>query len=332
MTAKKIVILLVLLVAVCIIVLHLIFGLVLFYMSCGVPTDVPADRIGDYTGSITSGGLKRDYCIHVPPSYDKNKSMPLMIMLHGGGSTGKMMEFLTLGGLNALADREGFVVVYPDGIGMHWDDGREGARYYTHKEKIDDVGFISELIDHLVKELNLDNKSVYVTGISNGATMSNRLACELSGKISAVAPVDGAMPKGLNCSPSKPISVLAINSVQDPLVPWGGGDIQLFGFLKLGKVLSVNETVSFWATHDNCSPSPNVTWMPDKDPQDGTRVWEEAYGECANGTEVVLYAVEGGGHTWPGGVQYLPKIIIGRTSRDIDANEVIWDFFKTKRQ
>ena len=327
MTTKKIAILVILLLVVLIFVLHLSFGIFLFYSSCGVPTDVPANLIGDYTGSIVSGGLKRVYCIHVPPSYDKNKSMPLLIMLHGGGSTGKMMEVLTLGGLNALADKEGFVVVYPDGIGRHWDDGREGARYYTHKEKIDDVGFISSLIDHLVTELNINNKSVYVTGISNGATMSNRLACELFDKINAIAPVAGAMPKGLNCSPSKPISVLAINSIEDPLVPWGGGDIRL-GFLKVGKVLSVNETVSYWANHDNCSSLPNATWEPDKDLQDGTRVRKEAYGGCRNGTAVILYAVEGGGHTWPGGLQYLPKIIIGRTSRDIDANEVIWNFFK----
>jgi polyhydroxybutyrate depolymerase len=330
MTIKKIAILLVLLVTVLIFLLHLSFGLVMRYASCGVATDVPASLIGDYTGSIISGGLKRDYCIHVPPSYDKNRSMPLVIALHGGGTTGKMTEILTLGGFNTLADRDGFVVVYPDGIGRHWDDGREGARYYTHKEKIDDVGFISSLIDHLVNELNIDNKSVYVTGISNGATMSNRLACELSEKISAIAPVAGAMPKGLNCSPSKPISVLAINSVEDPLVPWGGGDIRL-GFLKVGKVLSVNETVSYWAIHDNCSSSPNVTWEPDKDPQDGTRVRKEVYENCGNGTEVVLYAIEGGGHTWPGGIQYLPKIVIGRTSRDIDANEVIWNFFKEHR-
>jgi len=287
----------------------------------------------NYADSIIFGGLKRTCLIHIPPSHDKTKPKPLLIALHGGGGTGKSMVKLTLGGFDKLSDKKGFVVVYPDGIGKNWNDGRKGEEtgYRAHKENIDDVGFISALIGALIKKLNIDPKRVYVTGISNGAIMSYRLACELSEKIAAIAPVAGSIPQNLypSCSPSKPISVLAINNVNDPLMPFAGGNITgPFGFKKLGKVLSTSEAIRFWVKHDKCSLSPVVTYEPDKDPEDGTRVRKEVYGNGKGGTEVILYAIEGGGHTWPGGWQYLPERIVGKTSRDIDANEVIWDFFE----
>lgn len=281
------------------------------------------------TGSFTWDGLKRTYVIHVPASSDKSKSMPLMIALHGGGGTGKKMEKLTLGGFNRLSDREGFVVVYPDGIEEHWNDGREKVQYRAHREKIDDVGFLSALIDHLAESGTTDKNHVYVTGISNGAMMSNRLACELTGRIRAIAPVAGNMPYDLvaRCSPSRPIPVLMISGTKDPMMPWEGGEAH-FLRLKFGKVLSVPETIKFWATHNRCAPAPVVTREPDKDPQDGTHVRKEVYAGCASGTEVILYPVEGGGHTWPGGYRYLPEKLIGKTSEHIDANELIWGFFK----
>jgi polyhydroxybutyrate depolymerase len=166
--------------------------------------------------------------------------------------------------------------------------------------------------------------------MSNGAIMSYRLACELTEKITAIAPVAGNMPQKLypSCSPSRPISVLAINNVNDPLMPFAGGNITgPFGWKKLGKVLSADESVRFWARHNNCSLSPVITYEPDKDKTDDTRVRKEDYNNGKAGTEAILYAIEGGGHTWPGGYQYMNKRIIGKTSRDIDANEVIWDFF-----
>lgn len=298
----------------------------LFDLSC---QNVIAGQEVSTIHSIIFAGLERTYRSHIPPSYDKSKPLPLLIALHGGGGTGEGMEKLTLGGLNKLSDQEGFLVVYPDGIEKHWNDGREEVRYRAHREKIDDVGFISALIDHLVAERNIDKKRIYATGISNGAMMSFRLACELSEKIAAIAPVAGAIPENLptRCLPSRPISVLMISNTEDPMVPWEGGEIR-FGRQRFGKVLSVTETVKYWATHNQCSSSPIITWEPDKDSKDGTRVRKESYNQCKEGTEVVLYAIEGGGHTWPGGQQYLPTWMVGKTSKDIDTNEVIWDFFK----
>lgn len=281
----------------------------------------------DYSSFIYSGGLQRTYTVHIGSHYDKTRPTSLIIVLHGGGGTGQNMNKLT--NFNAIADGENFIVVYPDGFEKHWNDGRNVQRYRAQSQNVDDVGFVSALIDHLSGEFNIDTNRVYVTGISNGAMMSHRLGCELSQKIAAIAPVAGNIPANMISSwvPSRPVSVLIINGTEDPLVPWAGGDVHL-GPLELGQVVSVENTVKFWVNNDKCASTPVVTQLPDKDPSDGTRVKMETYGGCQDGGEVVLYAVEGGGHTWPGGPQYSPESIIGRTSRDFDASEVIWQFFQ----
>lgn len=290
-------------------------------------TRTPEELKTDFSSSIFSGGLQRTYTVHISSSNDKTRPTPLLIVLHGGGGTGQNMNKLTH--FNAIADSENFIVVYPDGFDKHWNDGRGVQRYRAQVQNVDDVGFISALIDRLSGELNIDAKKVYVTGISNGAMMSHRLGCELSQKIAAIAPVAGNIPVNMApvWSPSRPVSVLIINGTDDPLVPWAGGEVH-FGSLELGQVLSVEDTVRFWLTRDNCASSPSVAQLPDKDPSDGTTVKTETYEGCQGGTEVILYAVEGGGHTWPGGPQYSPRLVIGRTSRDFNASEVIWQFFQ----
>lgn len=287
----------------------------------------------NHADSIVIGGLKRTWLIHVPSSYDLNKPMPLLIVLHGGGGTGRNMVKLTQGGFDKISDKKGFVVIYPDGIEKHWNDGRrsEETGYRAHKENIDDVGFISALIDHLINKMNIDPKRVYVTGMSNGAIMTYRLACRLSGKIAAIAPVAGNIPQNIfkSCAPSNPVSVLAINSTNDPLVPFSGGNVTgPYGMKKLGKVISTEESVMFWVNNNNCSVNPIITLEPDNDPMDGTRVRRKEYKNGKNNSEVVLFVIEGGGHTWPGGYQYLGKQIIGNTSHDINATKVICDFFE----
>jgi polyhydroxybutyrate depolymerase len=287
----------------------------------------------DEKSSILHDNLVRTFHIHFPQSYIKSLKLPLVIALHGRGGEGESMILVTRRGFNQLAERDEFIVVYPDGIEKNWNDGRmdEESDDRAHKENIDDVGFISALIDKMIKDYNVNPKRVYVTGISNGAIMSYRLACELSSKITAIAPVDGNIPYLLlhECSPSKAVSVLAINNVDDPLVPFEGGEIWgHFHRVKLGRVLSVNESISFWVHMNRCSGVPLIFQEPDKDPSDGTRVLRKEFTNGTGGTEVILYKIDGGGHTWPGGLQYLPKWLIGKTSRDIDANEVIWNFFK----
>lgn len=282
--------------------------------------------------SIEHDNLKRKFLVYSPDSFDNSVKTPVIFALHGRGTTARGMMLVTKKGFNRLADKDGFLVVYPDGIEESWNDGRKDAEANdrAHRENINDVGYLSALIDIMINEYNADPQRIYVTGISNGAMMAYRLACELSQRIAAIAPVDGNIPYLLvdECSPSRPISVLAINNVLDPLVPFRGGEIYSHSKkIKLGRVISVDESIKFWVAMNGCLKDPVRTEIPDTDPKDGTRVIREEYNKDRSGTEVILYSIEGGGHTWPGGIQYLPKRKIGRTSRDINANEVIWSFF-----
>ncbi len=281
----------------------------------------------DFSGEFIHNGIRRTYLVHVGSACSASTPAPLVIVLHGGGGTGAGTVKLT--GFNAIADREGFIVVYPDGIDRHWNDGRGVEWYRAHTQDIDDLGFISALIDELSAKLNIDSKRVYATGISNGGMMSYRLGCELSQRIAAIAPVTASIAVNMakEWSPSRPMPVLIIAGTADPLVPWDGGDIR-FGGRIYGTVLSVPETVQFWVEKNGCLAKPMVIRLPETDPTDGTTVRKEVYTGCRGGAEVVLYAVEGGGHTWAGGLQYLPERIIGKTSREFSASEVIWQFFK----
>jgi polyhydroxybutyrate depolymerase len=279
---------------------------------------------GDKARSLVSGGLKRTFLLHVPPGLDRSQPTPLVIVLHGGGGTGSKVARLTR--FSDEADREGFIVVYPDAINNHWNDGRNVARFRSQRENIDDVGFIATLIDRLAGQLNIDTSRVYVSGMSNGAMMSYRLACDLSAKIAAAAPVAGSMAEDLpdSCPPGKPVPLLAINGTEDPLVPYEGGGVGQLA--KRGVVIPVAKSIDFWVARDQCSKTPVVTDLPYRDPNDGIKVRRTEYSGGREGSEVILYTVEGGGHTWPGGAERPERF--GRRSEDFSATEVIWEFFK----
>jgi polyhydroxybutyrate depolymerase len=311
-------------------VLAVIFGLAALLHGPQGAAGAPAADTASVPGSIVAGGLQRTFRLYVPPSHDRARPAPLVIVLHGGFGTGATMERLTAGGFNRLAARDGFVVVYPDGVERHWNDGRGIAEYRSHRDNIDDVGFIAALIDHLAQTQGIDRQRVYAAGISNGGLLAQRLARELAPRVTAIGVVAISMSDKIAQMrpPARPISVLIMLGTEDPLVPWDGGGIaERFG-RDVGRVLSIANTVRAWATHNGCPARPEITRESDRDPADGTRVRRESYAPCVEGTEVALYAIEGGGHTWPGGWQYLPQRYVGRTSRDIDANEVLWAFFK----
>jgi polyhydroxybutyrate depolymerase len=281
------------------------------------PSSVPHD----FSGSLSFGGLTRTYQGHLPASYDGVKALPLMLALHGHGGDGQGMQGLTH--LNTIADEHGFIVVYPDGYQKSWADGRGVTE--ADQAGVNDVGFLSALIDALAGQYKVDRSRVYVTGISNGGFMSERLACDLSNKIAAIATVAAPMPVGLaaRCAPGRPVPYLLMQGTADPLVPAQGGTV----LGERGTVLSVSATIQQWVALDGC-PSPPATGNEPNTANDGTSVSYQIYSGCRNASAVALYLVEGGGHTWPGGFQYLPVSLVGKTSRDIDAGEVIWTFFQ----
>ncbi len=182
-----------------------------------------AVRRGDIRGTLESGGLPRTYLLHVPRRYDPAAAWPLVFALHGGGSQGRSMPGLT--GLSRLADRRGFLVAYPDGVGRSWNDGREDPDVPAQRQRVDDVAFLTALLDDLTRRYRVDSARVYATGISNGGFMSQRLACEASTRIAAVAPVVATLGVELaaRCRPARPVPVLMVNGADDPLVPFQGG-------------------------------------------------------------------------------------------------------------
>ena len=224
---------------------------------------------------------------------------------------------------DALADQQSFIVAYPDSTNGNWNDTREVSRS-------DDVGFLRALIDELERSYPIDPHRVYATGISNGGFFSNRLACELTDKIAAIASVAATMPEPLvsSCKPSRPISVLYMQGTQDPLVPIGGGKIGFRRGRSRGTCISLADAEMFWLAHDHISSAPSAADLPDL-VHDGTHVHRQVWTGGRDQTEVVVYTIEGGGHTWPGGPQYLPKIIVGKASRNLDATVAIWQFFQT---
>jgi polyhydroxybutyrate depolymerase len=290
------------------------------------------NRPGDHTGALVQPGLKRTFLVHVPPIREtktaRASARPMVIVLHGGGGTGPRVARLT--GLSELADREGFIVVYPNAINNHWNDGRNVNRFRSQRENIDDVGFLSRLIDRFVKQLNVDSTRVYVTGISNGGMMCHRVGCDLSQRIAAIAPVSAGLPVDLpdSCPAGLPVSVLAINGTDDPLVPYEGGGVGLLA--KRGAVLSVDRTIDFWVRRNQCAPEPKIAELPDRDPNDGISVVRREYANGREGSAVILYTVRGGGHTWPGGSERPERF--GRRSDDFNASEVIWRFFQSHRR
>ena len=286
----------------------------LFWLTASVVT-----LAAPVSETLKSGGDLRNYWLVSPEGIDRAKPAPLLLVLHGSAGSGEDMMTVTRRGFERLADKEKFIVVYPDALERRWND--QGGT-------VDDVAFLLAIVDKLVADGLVDKTRVFVTGISNGGMMAQRLACEQAERIAGIATVAGGLSEPLQatCKPTRPLPVLVIHGTEDPIVPWAGGAVA--GFEDFGKVLSARETAKFWAANNRCGDGGVIAAEPDRDPKDGTRVKMEVFASCPVGAAVKLAAVEGGGHTWPGGYQYLPERFIGRTSQDVDANMLIWDFLK----
>jgi polyhydroxybutyrate depolymerase len=279
--------------------------------------------------SLRVDGLTRTFQFYTPRGYDADQAAPLVLVFHGGFGEG--LQVARRLGFAPVADREGFLVIYPDALEDHWNDGRESTG-----DGPDDVAFVRALIDYAAKQRNVDLDRVYATGLSNGGYFTQRLACELDGEIAAFAPVMATMPVPLRraCRPGRPVPMLMISGVDDPLVPYGGGVLRRGKALggRGGEVIAVPDAAAYWADNNGCARDPEQAMLPDRDPGDGTRVRVTRYEDCEAGAAVRLYAVEGGGHTWPGARERKRiRHIVGATSYDIDASEIIWEFFEAQR-
>ena len=272
-------------------------------------------------------GYERKFLQHLPPREKMNKPMPILFHLHGGGGTAKGTAGFTYGRFNELSDKDGFIVVYPDAIKKHWNDGRTSDIETSWKDNIDDVGFIVSIIDTLKKQYNIDTTRIFTVGMSNGGFMSSRLICDKANLFRGAAILTATisvdyLPK---CRPSKGTAVMVINGTADPLVPYNGGQIKVLKKDR-GAIISTDSFIHYWQKINHCKTHFVRKLKDTKD--DGTSVTIKEFGGCTKGASLVLYTIENGGHTWPQGKQYLGERIIGKTSQEFNACDVIWDYFK----
>ncbi|MCK8646269.1 extracellular catalytic domain type 1 short-chain-length polyhydroxyalkanoate depolymerase [Mycobacterium colombiense] len=283
-------------------------------VGCGV-RHVSAASARDISGTFRSGGMDRTYMLHVPAG----DPVGLVLSLHGGGGTGISQRGLT--GFDTVADAHNLLVAYPDGYDKSWADGRGASP--ADRRHIDDVAFLVGLVNKLQNDYGIAPGHVFVTGMSNGGFMTNRLACDRADVFAAVAPVAGTLGVGVACNPSQPVSVWEAHGTADPLVPFKGGVVRGRG--GVSHSVSADNMVAKWRSADGCQGEPAMEALPDV--RDGTVVHRYESTGCAANTDVVFYKIDSGGHTWPGGKQYLPAAVIGPTTRALDGSEAIAQFF-----
>lgn len=263
------------------------------------------------TVKLTSSGEERSYDLYIPKHYNRSKPVPLVISLHGYSSKPSDMIYTTR--WNDLADSEGFIAVYPlaHGSPTYW---RTTGTTYASESAQMDVQFISDIITQLEKTYTIDPARIYVNGMSNGGGMTIVLACHLADRLAAVGSVAGAYsyPSDL-CTPSKPIPLIAFHGTTDPTIPYDGG--MAFGFT----YPSVPQFIKNWAAFNQCSENGSSS-------QEG-EISSVSYSQCAQNADVVLYTIIGGGHTWPGDTPAATPTW-GYTTQQIDATQLMWQFFE----
>lgn len=279
---------------------------------------------GQSDGSIVSGGERRTFLLHVPPSYDPARPAPLVISIHGFAQWPAHLRDISR--WNDLADQHGFIVAYPAGTGFprRWRAGGwTSATGGTPAGANPDVTFITDLLDHLAARYSIDPERIYVNGFSNGGGMTHLLACQLAGRIAAAGSVAGAYAYPLSaCQPGRAVPLIAFHGTADPIVPYTGGAVRSF------RLPAVPDWIAARADLSGCDPTP--TQLPLAGAASAGGVTAVQYTGCRDGAEVTFYTLQGGGHAWPGS-KPLPRIIVGRTPQEIDATELMWQFFSRHR-
>jgi polyhydroxybutyrate depolymerase len=261
---------------------------------------------GSYELSIDIGGQARSYLVHIPPAYNGETPLPLVIALHGYGGNPRNMESATF--LSLKADEENFIVVYPRGISSDFSWNAGFCCGQAALNNVDDVEFIRRLVEKTREDLNIDSKRIYAAGFSNGGMMCHRLGAELSDLFAAIAVVAGSIGKTLGGSliiaaPSEAVSVIVFHGRQDQVVPYDGDR-----FSSEYMFSSVDEAVSFWVQADHCS---NIPWVEESS---SGNIIKTTYSGGVNSTEVILYTIMNGAHSW--------------SFSGISTTNLIWEFFE----
>ena len=277
----------------------------------------------EYTRSLKADGRTRTYLVYVPHDYDRARPAAAVLAFHGGITNARWMAEFS--GLNEKAEAAGFIAVYPEGTGLRDTMLTFNVGHccgYAQRNNVDDVAFVRALLHDLSRAVNLDPRRIYATGISNGGMMAYRLACELSDRIAAIAPVGG--PIGTHaCQPVRPVPVMHFHGSDDQFARFEGGS-----GIGPSRVAfnSVDHTISGWLKRNGCPGTAETTSFPDR-VNDGTTAYRKRFAPCRDGAEVALVVIEGGGHTWPGRDPQRNSRL-GKSTKDISANDLMWEFFQ----
>ena len=306
--------------------------LILLFSSCtaSLPKNTPeGPKTYKNKMDIRIMGARRTYLVHVPPNYSPQKPLPLVVVIHGAFDTAAGMEKYST--FSDLADRESFIVMYPNGMGIfglfqHWNAGHCCGK--AANDDVDDVGFIASAINDVRVRLQIDPSRIYMVGFSNGGMLAYRFAAERGDILAAVAPLAASIggrpsedaPQWRIPDPVKPLSVITIHGMADDDIVYEGGVSLHRGGTRT--FWSVNESIDFWVRHNGCHPNAAATEL------NHGHVRIHTWGACSNDTEVVLYLMENWGHVWPGRY-FTAELEEEDPLKDFDAAEVIWDFFKS---
>ena len=264
---------------------------------------------------------KRRYIVYTPEAYQSQpqQTFPVVFNFHGGGMS--MAEQMLYTQMNKAAERHRFIVVYPQGIKQDWNVGF-GMDYLAGT---DDVGFTQAILSKLKQDYRIDDKRVYATGLSRGGFFALRLAAELPQQFAAVASVGAPMPEPVlqHHQQKDKVGMLLMQGTADKVVLFEG---------KAASYLSADDTVAYWRRHNGIDGAVPAARLLPTAPGDDTQVTHVEQGNGAGGARVALITVKDGGHTWPGADAFNVGLPIGKTTRAIDANEVMWEFFSRHRR
>lgn len=307
------------------------------------PAPNTTDGTNDLEKSVPGWPEDRSYRIHFPKNYDPATPTPVVMALHGFSHDAAKMERITSPNgdptnpqsLDSLADREGFAVIYPNGTplktraGRAWNagGGQNGYAPIAAPEvgdHIHDVKYLNDVLDDAAKVLNTDKSRVYATGISNGGAMAYRIAVQMCDRLAAVGVVAAGNQYSAAINggePARNVPLVVMHGEDDQVWPINGGE------MFYGKMASIPGSVEQWAEW-NQAKLVNDTTLEDKNIKDGTRVELKSYRGATPNSDVDFYTVHGGGHAWPDGQQFTSESHMGKVTRDVNANEVMWNFFK----
>ena len=283
------------------------------------------------TGSLQYQGHKRSWLAYVPAS--KVAEPALVLVMHGSRGDSLQMRTASRYGFDMLAERYGFVVVYPDGYENHWNDCRGSANYSANTDNIDDVGFLRALVQQMIDEQGVAPERVFATGLSNGGQMAYRLAMEAPELVAGIAAMAANLPvpANLGCEPSgEAVATLVMNGTADPVNPYDGGLVEIFGDTSRGAVMSAQDTAAYWAGLAGYRGEGEHRAWPQPVADDETSVHSIEWAAPGK-VPVTLLRIEGGGHSVPHPVLSLPRIL-GPTSHQLDGPETIWQFFSSAEQ